>query len=96
MLEAAVMAGRYPVPGQNYTGDVMNFEMAAELAGHGGIEVASLLIDDDVVVENSLHAGGGCRSTNPADSKKAAAEQGSLAVLRSGAKVREGASMAWH
>jgi dihydroxyacetone kinase-like protein len=38
---------------KNYAGDVMNFEMAAELAGMEGIEVRSCLIDDDVAVETS-------------------------------------------
>src|SRR6187455_1010178 len=33
---------------KNYTGDVMNFDIAAELVAVDGIEVASVLIDDDV------------------------------------------------
>src|SRR5205814_8531319 len=33
---------------KNYTGDVMNFEMAAELAGGESIEVQAVVIDDDV------------------------------------------------
>ena len=38
---------------KNYTGDVMNFEMAAEMAEAEGIEVAKVIVDDDVAVENS-------------------------------------------
>ena len=38
---------------KNYSGDVMNFEMAAEMAGDMGIEVATVLTNDDVAVENS-------------------------------------------
>ncbi|HUK77498.1 MAG TPA: dihydroxyacetone kinase subunit DhaK, partial [Thermoleophilia bacterium] len=36
---------------KNYTGDVMNFEMAAELAVDSGIAVESVVIDDDVAVQ---------------------------------------------
>ena len=43
---------------KNYTGDIMNFEMAAELAALEGIEVQSVIIDDDVAVENSLYTAG--------------------------------------
>ncbi|MGH3097258.1 MAG: dihydroxyacetone kinase subunit DhaK [Streptosporangiales bacterium] len=43
---------------KNYTGDVMNFEMAAELAGEEGIETASVLIDDDVAVRDSTFTAG--------------------------------------
>src|SRR6266513_451721 len=39
----------------NYTGDVMNFEMAAELCRSEGIEVESLLVVDDVAVQDSLY-----------------------------------------
>src|SRR5688572_25415922 len=38
---------------KNYTGDVLNFEMAAELVE--GVEVASVLVDDDVAVQDSLY-----------------------------------------
>src|SRR5690349_12346208 len=37
---------------KNYTGDVMNFEMAAELAQAEGIEVASVITNDDVAVKD--------------------------------------------
>ena len=43
---------------KNYTGDVLNFQMAAELAGDEGIEVASVLVDDDVAVQDSLYTAG--------------------------------------
>ncbi|MDB4894361.1 MAG: dhaK, partial [Firmicutes bacterium] len=43
---------------KNYTGDVMNFEMAAELAQAEGIDVASVVVDDDVAVENSTYTTG--------------------------------------
>ncbi|MDW8269067.1 MAG: dihydroxyacetone kinase subunit DhaK, partial [Anaerolineae bacterium] len=43
---------------KNYTGDVLNFEMAAELAQAEGIEVASVIIDDDVAVQDSLYTAG--------------------------------------
>ncbi len=38
---------------KNYTGDVMNFEMAAELAEAEGIQVEKVIVNDDVAVENS-------------------------------------------
>src|SRR5947209_20477150 len=43
---------------KNYTGDVMNFEMAAELAGGESIEVEAVVIDDDVAVPDSLYTAG--------------------------------------
>ena len=43
---------------KNYTGDVMNFEMAAELGGGEGIEVEAVVIDDDVAVQDSLYTAG--------------------------------------
>src|SRR3954465_9612431 len=43
---------------KNYTGDVMNFKLAAEGAADEGIEVESVLIDDDVAVEDSLYTAG--------------------------------------
>jgi dihydroxyacetone kinase-like protein len=41
---------------KNYTGDVMNFEMAAEMAGD--VEVVSVVTDDDVAVTDSLYTTG--------------------------------------
>src|SRR5215213_4493155 len=43
---------------KNYTGDVMNFKLAAEDAADEGIEVESVLIDDDVAVQDSLYTAG--------------------------------------
>jgi dihydroxyacetone kinase-like protein len=43
---------------KNYTGDIMNFEMAAELAAAEGIEVASVVTNDDVAVKDSLYTAG--------------------------------------
>jgi dihydroxyacetone kinase-like protein len=43
---------------KNYSGDVMNFEMAAELAGAAGIEVETVVTNDDVAVQDSLHTTG--------------------------------------
>jgi dihydroxyacetone kinase-like protein len=43
---------------KNYTGDVMNFKMAAEDAADEGIAVESVLIDDDVAVQDSLYTAG--------------------------------------
>jgi len=43
---------------KNYTGDVMNFDMAADMARAEGIEVESVLVDDDVAVQDSLYTAG--------------------------------------
>jgi phosphoenolpyruvate---glycerone phosphotransferase subunit DhaK len=44
---------------KNYTGDVMNFEMAAELAAADtGVEVVSVVTNDDVAVQDSLYTAG--------------------------------------
>jgi dihydroxyacetone kinase-like protein len=43
---------------KNYTGDVMNFQMAAELAADEGLSVETVLVDDDVAVENSTWTAG--------------------------------------
>ena len=43
---------------KNYTGDVLNFRMAAELATDEDIEVASVIVDDDVAVQDSLYTAG--------------------------------------
>src|SRR3954463_13379247 len=40
---------------KNYTGDVMNFKLAAEDAADEGIGVESILVDDDVAVQDSLY-----------------------------------------
>jgi len=43
---------------KNYTGDIMNFELAAELAQAEGIEVTAVVIADDVAVKDSLYTAG--------------------------------------
>jgi dihydroxyacetone kinase-like protein len=43
---------------KNYTGDVLNFEMAADLAKAENIEVETVLTNDDVAVEDSLYTAG--------------------------------------
>ena len=43
---------------KNYTGDVLNFKLAAELAEDEGITVESVLTNDDVAVEDSLYTAG--------------------------------------
>jgi phosphoenolpyruvate---glycerone phosphotransferase subunit DhaK len=43
---------------KNYTGDVLNFRMAAELAEDEGIDVQSVVLDDDVAVQDSLYTAG--------------------------------------
>src|SRR5438309_11946335 len=43
---------------KNYTGDVLNFEMAAELAHAEGIQVESVVTNDDVAVQDSLYTAG--------------------------------------
>ncbi|MEV8334046.1 dihydroxyacetone kinase subunit DhaK [Streptomyces niveus] len=43
---------------KNYTGDVLNFDMAAELAEDEGIRVAKVLVNDDVAVTDSLFTAG--------------------------------------
>ena len=42
----------------NYTGDIMNFEMAAELAAEDGVTVETVIMNDDVAVEDSLYTAG--------------------------------------
>jgi dihydroxyacetone kinase-like protein len=63
----------------NYTGDIMNFEMAAELAAEDGVTVETVIMNDDVAVEDSLFTAGR-RGTGAAIAVEkivgAAAEQG--------------------
>ncbi|MBB5912423.1 dihydroxyacetone kinase-like protein [Nocardia transvalensis] len=65
---------------KNYTGDVMNFEMAAELAAaETGAEVVAVVVNDDVAVQDSLYTAGrrGVGGTLIAEKLAgAAAEQG--------------------
>ncbi len=43
---------------KNYSGDVMNFDMAKDMLSDEGVDVESVVIDDDVAVENSLYTQG--------------------------------------
>jgi len=43
---------------KNYTGDIMNFEMAAEMAADAGIPVETVVVADDVAVQDSLYTAG--------------------------------------
>lgn len=43
---------------KNYSGDIMNFEMAQDMAEMEGIDVASVVVDDDIAVEDSLYTQG--------------------------------------
>jgi dihydroxyacetone kinase-like protein len=43
---------------KNYTGDVLNFGMAAELAAEEGLSVETVLVDDDVAVQDSTWTAG--------------------------------------
>lgn len=43
---------------KNYTGDIMNFEMAAELCQANDIQVETVIINDDVAVKDSLYTAG--------------------------------------
>ena len=43
---------------KNYTGDVLNFEMAADLAKSEGIDVEAVVTNDDVAVQDSLYTAG--------------------------------------
>nr|WP_256958238.1 dihydroxyacetone kinase subunit DhaK [Streptococcus sp. O1] len=63
----------------------MNFEMAQELAEMEGIEVASVVVDDDIAVENSLYTQGRrcCRNHSRTQDSGHAAELGkSLAEIK--------------
>ena len=43
---------------KNYTGDIMNFEMAAEMVADEGVRVETIVVDDDVAVQDSLYTAG--------------------------------------
>lgn len=43
---------------KNYTGDILNFETATELLHESGIKVATVVVDDDVAVKDSLYTAG--------------------------------------
>jgi len=56
---------------KNYTGDILNFKLAAEDAADEGIKVTSVVIDDDVAVQDSLYTAGR-RGVGPAQLPKPA------------------------
>lgn len=67
---------------KNYTGDVMNFEMAAEMAEMDGIRCMNVVVNDDVAVQDSLYTTG----------RRGVA--GTVFVHKiAGAKAEEGASL---
>lgn len=67
---------------KNYTGDVMNFEMAAEMAEMDGIKCLNVITNDDVAVQDSLYTTG----------RRGVA--GTIFVHKiAGAKAEEGASL---
>jgi phosphoenolpyruvate---glycerone phosphotransferase subunit DhaK len=79
---------------KNYTGDVLNFQMAADLASDDGVRVETVLVDDDVAVENSTWTAGRRGTTATLIVEKvagaAAAEGASLeAVAELGRRVNE-------
>jgi dihydroxyacetone kinase-like protein len=79
---------------KNYTGDVMNFEMAAELAADSGVTVESIVVNDDVAVQDSLYTAGRRGVGTTVILEKivgAAAEQGRdlAAVKEAAAKVND-------
>jgi dihydroxyacetone kinase-like protein len=43
---------------KNYTGDILNFETAAELLHDSGVKVTTVVVDDDVAVKDSLYTAG--------------------------------------
>jgi phosphoenolpyruvate---glycerone phosphotransferase subunit DhaK len=63
---------------KNYTGDVLNFETAAELAAMDDVRVESVVVDDDVAVQDSLYTAGrrGVAGTVVVEKCGAAAERG--------------------
>jgi dihydroxyacetone kinase-like protein len=76
---------------KNYTGDVLNFEMAAELAAAEGIDVTSVLIDDDVAVRDSLFTAGrrGVGATVLAEKIAGAAAEAGMPLARVAAFCRQ-------
>lgn len=75
---------------KNYTGDIMNFEMAAELCQGNGVKVQAAIINDHVAVENSLYTAGrrGVGTTVLAE-KICGAAAGPLPARRSTSRSRE-------
>jgi phosphoenolpyruvate---glycerone phosphotransferase subunit DhaK len=82
---------------KNYTGDVINFGIAAELARDEGVELDSVLVDDDLATDGQGDGGPGRRGTAAVIAVEkicgAAAEQGAAlaAVAELGRRVAAGA-----
>ena len=78
---------------KNYTGDVLNFRLAAELAEDDGIQVASVVMDDDCAVQDSLYTAGrrGVGATVLAE-KIAGARAEAGGTLAQVARMRRGSS----
>ncbi|GAD51399.1 phosphoenolpyruvate-dihydroxyacetone phosphotransferase, dihydroxyacetone binding subunit DhaK [Halarchaeum acidiphilum MH1-52-1] len=58
MIESADAGAGVLCVVKNYEGDVMNFDTGAEMAGMEGVDVAQVVVDDDVAVEDSLYTSG--------------------------------------
>lgn len=81
---------------KNYTGDVLNFETAADLADADDIEVSSVIVDDDCAVEDSLYTAGrrGVAGTVLVEKiAGAAAERGDSLAAVTGVAKRVNANM---
>ncbi|WP_323132424.1 dihydroxyacetone kinase subunit DhaK [Kineococcus indalonis] len=76
---------------KNYTGDVLNFRMAAELADDDDVEVATVLVDDDVAVTDSTYTAGrrGTGATLFVEKVVGAAAEEDLALAELAALGRE-------
>jgi dihydroxyacetone kinase-like protein len=76
---------------KNYTGDVLNFKLAAEDAADEGIKVTSVVIDDDVAVQDSLYTAGrrGVGATVLAEKIAGAAAEGGADLARVTELVRQ-------
>ena len=84
------------------TGDVMNFDMAADLARAEGLQIESALIDDDVAVKDSLYTAGrrGVGTTVLAEKICGAAAEAGRSLAEVAALCRKvkgwGAAWVWH
>ena len=76
---------------KNYTGDVANFEMAADMARDEGIEVESVVIDDDVAVRTACTPpGGGVSAYGPRREELRGGGRGGPSAVRGRRPVPEG------
>src|SRR6478609_6757818 len=76
---------------KNYTGDVLNFQLAAELAEDDDVEVVPVVIDDDVAVQDSTYTAGrrGTGATLFADKTAGALAEAGGALAEVAAVARE-------